>query len=189
MYLTLGGFGCAHGPVGGSSSERGSQWSSCLQGQTAGNTFLQLSLSTSLSFPTPSQCGLSTESNWSFHLQHMWPGGPPLPTLTLPPPPKMSCWFSAGLASLPSQPLLMQAPPPFPSIYHLLHGPVYPLLGSQIDGSLRCPGMLCRGLSPNPYPHFGYGCPIYCESKEREKRNNSCYHDFDITFYPTSFYH
>ena len=29
---------------------------------------------------------------------------------------------------------------------HLLHGPVYPLLGAQMDGSLRCPGMLGRSI-------------------------------------------
>lgn len=150
-------------------------------------SFSSLCLSTSLSFPTP-------QSVWALYreqlvfppLAHVARWTPTSYLNLLPPPPKMSCWFSAGLASLLSQPLLMQAPPPFPSLYHLLHGPVYPLLRAQIDGSLRCPGMLCRGLPPNPYPHFGYGCPINCESKGREKRNNSCYHDFDITLYPTS---
>lgn len=50
-----------------------------------------------------------------------------------------------------------------------LSGSVHSLSDAQMDRSLRCPGILCRGAF---FSSFGYGCPISCKAKRREKVND-----------------
>ena len=88
-------------------------------------------LSSSLSFSSSSRCGLSlSNASCSVHarqtLTHYLPPPPPLP--------ERSCWPMAP-ASITTTPLALQPP--------LSSSP--PTLGAQMDGSLRCPGVLCRG--------------------------------------------
>lgn len=131
-------------------------------------SFSFLCLPNSLSFRSPSHWGRSSEratSSCSCSMQR-WAD----PTDHLHPHLLCQnglCWPMARPAAT------------IPSLHSLFRSPIYPLSGTQTDGSLECPGMLCRSV-------FCcccccYACPVRCKLKGREKRNNSHHHDADIT--------
>lgn len=115
MSLALDSFGYAHGPVGGLSREGGFQWSSCFQGQTAGDTLLRFSMFAYFSFLSHLPVTVDSSERATGHSTFNTCDRPtPTCCLNLPLPLlERSCWFSVGLASLPPQNLLMQATPPF----------------------------------------------------------------------------
>ena len=143
-------FGYAHSPVGGSSSRGSSQRSvgspfSRIQKQTAGNTFLQLSLSAFFPslFHPPVTVVFPQREQWvptvvahvarqiTSHCRH------------LPPPLRENlCWSIATSTSTTSATTAISTdtpPPPLPSLSSLLR--------AQVEGSLECPGVLCRGTT------------------------------------------
>lgn len=111
--------------------------------------------------------GLCRESNWFWQLQHAW-SGRPLLCLYLPPPlPERLCWLCWTSHHL------------FCCCYSLC-GQVHSLSGVQMDRSLRCLCVLCRGASPPPTPYFSCGYLVSCKSERREKGNDSCCHVADV---------
>lgn len=52
---------------------------------------------------------------------------------------------------------------------HHLHSPIHPLSGAQMDESLGCPGMLCRGTGF----FFSYGCIISCNQRGEKKTHTN----------------
>lgn len=172
-------FGYAHSLVEGSSS-----WGSqkpvgsplAFQGrQQETLSFCSISLSF---LPPQSLQSLLRDSTWSLQLHTRGQVDPH----SFPSSSALLCQKNCAVSlldwlppSLPSLPLPLLASLQLPLLCHLLHDPIHPLLGAQIDGSLRCPGVLCRGT------FFGYGCLISCKSKEREKRSESHHRDDDFT--------
>lgn len=117
-------------------------------------SFSYLYLCTSLSFPScfHSQYSLFRESNWSLQLLCAWPGRPLL-TLHFLCQKGPTYWLTAGPAV----------------VFSMVHRP---LLGAQMDGSLGCPGLLCRGT------FFPFVMDVWSVVNQGgEKRDDSCYHD------------
>lgn len=125
-------------------------------GQTA-SFFLQLSLS--VYFPFFSL--LLSQSVQSLQREQLVPPAAvcmtrQTPTHYLHPPfslPERSYWLTAGPAV----------------VFSMVHRP---LLGAQMDGSLGCPGLLCRGT------FFPFVMDVWSVVNQGgEKRDDSCYHD------------
>lgn len=124
IYLALGLWVptalCGDPQVGVGGCPRGTWAVSCLLGQTAGDTFLQSFCLLLFLFPPPSHCHLSSErttgpSSVSTHMTRQRHKHTPLPSthcLYLPPPGSERLCCLVAKPSLPSLPLLLQAPLP-----------------------------------------------------------------------------
>lgn len=122
-------------------------------------------LPSSLSFPSPSHQGLSTESQVLLKSVRSPPAAAPQARQT----------FTHHAHSLP--PLLGRALLQRPWLGIRPPGQILPPVGPQWDGPLSaldcCAGALLSS----------FDCPVRCESQEIEKRGDPCHRDTDVTLF------